>query len=655
MTNQRIVLTAILMCMVAVFFSSCQKDRLRPQEAESTQNSGSDRYWDRFNEFGPKLQAAFSYAVEDPTFSFQIVDLTQEMRTGDYEILLPEFLASEMRDGRSTREFFLEKSAGLFTVEELDDFMASYPSTLVAVRGNPASWLTTDYVAPVMFVPHGFDQQSPTIAAQRMGQRLTLDLTTRFKDAVVGIQMSERHDLAGNLILPQPHDVLAKTAQPNLGLDDVSSGPAIQALCNPEPSSCPSLLPTVNSFSATPENGGVKLEWNISDFPVNWCRWGRIRIKRYNPDGSFNIFASGADQPNFRMDPSGGPNVTYTYEIDCYIAYQDPTGTFPTNWTKCSANNNLLTATAVYPSTGPTVDSYRGINQSGSSIRYDWSAPTGAVINEYRIRRATNSGYVTLNSSLPPSTTSYFWNPIPSSFAGQMVETQIQYRAGGPWQGSFFDRSFVPYRNPNQPFKFYGIRIDDISDYDFDETNLAGAPEIRLTALQANAAETPIILTETFLPMTPCIRDSTIYLFPFNIPYTFTYSTGNYYPSGSPNGYTILGSWNSDLAGSAIRVRTLETDLNVVRVTEQTNTTTREENLSAKFGFKLLEENLGIDIGTESTWKNTTTEKILYPVDDLPISDNVVYYHENPTTIVGNQLFGNISFTDRCANLQNNL
>ncbi len=651
MKNQRILSWALLLGLL-IFVSSCQKDRLVPTEAQSAESGGTDGFWEGFNKMGPRMEQAFSYAVKDELFAFQVVDMTQEMRTGDFEILLPEFFASQMHDGRNTKEVFLKSAEGIITPEELDEFLVQYPSALVAVRGNPKSWLLTDYTAPVMFLPHGFNERSETIQASRLGEKVTLDLTKPFQDAVVAIHISERHDLAGNRIIPTNNEVLTKTSQPGLNLNDVNPGGAgVQAFCAPEPTSC--TQPTITSFTATPENGAVKLQWTASGFSTSLCNWGRIRIKRYNPNGTTTNWLRFVDDGNLFYDNSGGPNVTYTYEIDLYIAYKSNSSTNPGNWETCRATNNLQQRTAVYPApTGP-VDTYRGTNQASNSIRYDWSAPTGASISEYRIRRATPSGYVTLATGLSGFTTSYFWNPGPASFPGQMIETQIQYRSAGSWQGAFFDRTYASYRNPGQPFKYYGIRMSDVTAFEFNENNTTGAPEIRLVALQANAAETPIILAETFLPMSPC-TETEIIILPWFGAYPITRNTGYFFPTDAPDGFTILSSWNSDLAGSAIRIRTWETDLNVPRVTEQTNVNSNETNLSAKFGFKLFKA-IGVDIGVESTWKNTTTEKILFPVDDLPIADNLVYYHENPTTVVGTQLFGNINFSNRCTNLENNL
>ena len=447
----------------------------------------------------------------------------------------------------------------------------------------------------------------------------------------------------------------ADRISPSVGASDLDNATPL-AFCDPEPTSCLSGNAFIASFTATPQNGGVLLSYSLSNFPTSLCSWGRIRIRRLNPNGSYTNFLRYADDPTLFYDNSGSPNVNYTYTINVYSAYIQPNG----QWQTCPAINNLRTANATYPGAGGVVDSYKGANLSNSTVRYDWYPPSGVSINEYRIRKSTNSGY-TLLSNVSGTTTDYFYS-YPSSDRGKKIETQIQYRSAGFWQGNFFDITYGSYRNPGQPFKYYGVRMDDVSAYDYGESPLFGAPEIRITATQANAAENTIVLENTFLPMSGCTVTETVFYFdPWTgAVFSFTYerNIGYFYPTSAPSGYILLSSWNSDLSGSAVRVVTKETDINVPVITNQTNTTSTETKVNAKFGFKLPKGLGNADLGVESTWKDASEVKVKYPVDDLPLGDRIIYYHDPLAVVRGIELFGTLSSSNvssTCINLQSYL
>lgn len=218
----------------------------------------------------------------------------------------------------------------------------------------------------------------------------------------------------------------------------------------------------------------------------------------------------------------------------------------------------------------------------------------------------------------------------------------------------------------------------DVQAFEFSESPLYGAPEIRLTALQSNAAESTDMPAQTYLPMSGCLDaiqvEQVVWSFnfwpfnpfnPFNpfeppitstvIEVTLNVNSGYYYPSDAPNGYEILDIWNPDLYGSAIKVTLKETDIGVPIVTGQTNTSSTEVAVKAKFGFKLFKV-IGSEIGVESTWKDATSTMIRYPDSDLDIEvDKLIYYHEPRILTKGRALFSNQQFSDQCAALRANL
>lgn len=632
------------------FFSSCQKEKSFDPASEHLPASANQ--WQDYDRFGPLLENSISLCAADHGFAFQLFSLTQSRPTGDFEALLSDFTSMELPDGSTVKDLIISKSEGKIKGEQLDAFLQQYPSVIVGLRGNPSSWLKEDHLPPVKFVPYAFERQRTKCIALQNGNPVQLDLTRGFEEAVIAIHLSERHDNAGNPLVQQPQATRPGRIQPSISAGDLGNAVPL-ASCGPEPTECPDPLPVINSFTATPQNGGMLLSYSIANFPTTLCTWGQVRIKRLNPDGSLTEFLRNADDPNNFYDNSGNPNIVYTYTLDvCIFFYNNRAD----RWENCPATNNFQSVSATYPEAGSLVESFVGSNVSNSVIRYDWYPPNGNPINEYRLRRSTPNGYVTV-ANLTGSATDYFYT-YPSADKGEQVRMQIQYKAAGFWQGNFFDVSYGSFRNPGQTFKYYGLRMDDLSAFDSGESPLFGGPEVRLTALQANASETSIVLEETFFPMTACTQKITQSIVdPFNnTVYTveIDVATGYYYPTPAPNGYPILNAWDSDLAGSAIRVITKETDFNEPVVTSSSTTVSNETTLNGKVGFK-FKEILTAEVGVTSTWKNSSTVNVRYPDGDLPLGDRIIYYHDHPTTVRGKELFGNITFGDNCQNLSDNL
>lgn len=659
--------SAMLLCMLAVILFSCQKEGPVPLTASGATLQSNPNREAEYARIGGDLEAGFSYAVQDLMFKSLLVYLTQQKVDGDYEVLLSDLLAVPVQTGGTALDYFLSRSNESIARRDLRALMDDHPSTIVAVRGNPENWLNGTAIPTVKFVPTGFSETTKMTTGTRNGTSVALDLSTAFTEAVIVIMKSERHEDNGNLFVSQNANQFQRQAGPGVNASDVTGPIQLKTASDPEPTACPATLPTITSFTAVQENGGLKLSYAASDFPTTLCNWGRIRITRTNPDNSTVSWFRTADQPRFFTDPGGYPNVTYTYEINVYVAYvESSTG----NWFTCPATNNLMTVSAQYPAFGSLVESLTGTNMSSSTIRYDWLPPENGVAEKYRLRRATVNGYVPLdpgNLEIDGLETDYFYNTIPVSLRGTLVETQIQYKSIGGWQGNFFDRTYASHRNAGEPLYFNGVRMNLLA-FENTESALFGAPEIRLTALQATAAAATTTPVQTFIPMSGCTTPiqviewnwtPTFFFFfllpPIPVLVTYDINTGFYYPSGSPGGYEILDAWNADLYSSAVTVTLKETDLNVPVITQTTNTQSIAVTPSASFGFKIGKGEAS-SVGISSTWSDATATIVRYPVDDIDIEVNkIIYYHEPRVLPKGRALFSNQSYQDQCKALGDNL
>ena len=623
--------------------------------------------WDGFNQKGPNLEMAFSMALSDEYLSKLIILMAYERTNGDTEILLSDLLAVPLKAGGTAANYIEVQSRGNITALELNDFAATYPSTIVAIRGNPVSWLQGTHQPPVKFVPYDFSEQTTSTTALQAGSPVTLDLSRPFSDAVVVLMKSERHNERGELVPQSGQAAGGRMASPQISASDVGGNGVLSALsCDPEPTACPTVEPTLNSFSATTQNGGVFLTYNVSDWPSELCTWGRVKIDRLNPDGSIRTFWRFANEPTSFYDDTGDPNITYTYTAEAYIAFLSNA---TSGWVTCPSNPNTISSTVTYPAAGAIVDTYEGSNQASTTIRYDWILPAGVFADKIRIRRSTASGFVTLDDNIPANTTSYFYTDVPSHFRGQRVETQIQYKASGPWQGAFYDRTFASFREPGEPLYFNGIRMD-LTEHEYSENPLYGSPEIHLSALQANVSGGTNEIVSQYLPMSGCQQQTpttvvvpSITFWPFGIFFisfnleTIILETNNglFYPTEAPEGYPILNSWDSYLFSSAVTVNLFESDAGVPSTTGTTTTQTESHQVSANVGIKKGILEVG-SVGVTSDWEEAVETTVEYPVDPLPVgASRLIYYHEPRTLVKGTALFSTQAYSTYCQVLQHHL
>ena len=651
----------LLVALFALALSACKKEEPMSMAAAELE-SDKPNPWEGFNNKGPDLEMTFSLAIADDNLSKLIVLMAYQREDGDTEVLLSDLLAVPLKAGGTVADYIAALSRGNSTAADLNDFAANWPSTIVAVRGNPVSWLQGSHTPPVKFVPYDFDESTRSTMATVAGSPVNLDCSQRFTEAVLVLMRSERYGHRGGGTASDQQNTGGRLAGPQIGASDVGGPSVLSAVCDPEPVACPAVEPTLNSFTATAQNGGVLLSYNVSDLPSNLCSWGRIHFTRLNPDGSYRNWWRFADDPNSFYDDTGDPNITYTYTARAYVAFfSEATG----DWVTCPAAPNSISQTIAYPEAGALVESYQGSNQSSTSIRYDWNLPTGAFADKIRIRRTTSTGFVTIDDNIPATSTSYFYNNVPSQFRGQKVETQIQYKASGPWQGAFFDETYASFREPGEPLYFNGIRMN-LSTYEFAENPLYGSPEIHLSALQANIGGGTNEIATKYLAMTGCFDPTPVYVtissvpsWPFSMFYSSstTYAiileenNGLFYPTDSPEGYEILSSWNSDLFSSAITVTLLESDAGEVNPTTTTTTSTESVGVNAKIGVK--KEKIEVaSFGVTSDWEDATSTTVEYPTEALPVeADRIIYYHEPLMLVKGTALFSNRPILTNCSAL----
>lgn len=618
-------------------FFACKKDYFEPDKPQSSS------FMEAYDNFGPKLEHTISLCVKDIEFSIELVKATQQRLDGDFEFLLKDFVALKLPTNQMIKDFILETSNGTIVVEELDNFLEKYPSTIIAVRGNPISWLKESYVPPVKFLESTFNESSPSCVATLDGEAYELDLLKKFEDAVIAIRKSERHDLEGNLIILDER--IASRSNPSVDASEITDDNLYNPNCDPEPTNC-SLVPMVTVFTATPENLGIKLSYTISNFSEGLCSWGRVYIERLNPDNSSTTFVRFASDPTIFFDHSGIPGATYTYKIYAKIVYIKSDGS-PNLLTSCPESNSMV-ATATAPLvTFPLITSYLGTTNpdNGSIINYHWYPPEGVAIQKYRIRKLIDDNYQTVweTSNIYENFYSYSTNTH-----GEYIETQIQYQAlDGNWHGAFFDKSYSAFRVSGEPLKYYGLKMN-LSSYEYSngENLLNGAPEIRLLALQATSeseTSTPAVRAETILFTEACGEDQVIYVPIYDrledqIIFTSIHvfiSNGYYRTRDFPTGYPILNNWSSDLFGTVIRLTTKETDSPEVHLTTSSQTTTVTVGMSASIGTK----ELGI-FGVSTEFKSTEVYNYTYPESDLPIENKLIYYHDPRILNVSNQLVG---------------
>ncbi len=622
---------------LALVFQSCKKDKMSDiVDATDPMDHISSEALEAYDKFGIGLEKAIDLALESEIFKFSLMDLTLKKEMGDYETLMTTFLDHKTKKGIKMKDILLEHAIGIFDEEMLDNFLREYPALIIATRGNLISWAKNEYVAPVVFVHSGFDEKETAIKGLRQGESIEIKLDKKFKDAVVVMHISERHDALGNPIEPErlTSGSSVSIKEPSINMSGVEK--AGMVLCDPEPTSCSA--PTIDVFIAENINGGLRLTYEIDNFPSELCYWGFVTITRTGPDtdgdGELEIetFLRRADQSRVFYDITAVPNTEYTYEITATIKYlQNGIG-----WVYCNSENSLST-TITSGDILPRLDSFRGENYSSTQLNYLWTPPNDIPVTQYRLRVLTPNGYEEIPESpinVGSNNTILYNHPL--SYRGELVQMQAQYRtSSGIWSGDFFDKSFASFREPNQPLHWYGIRVPDVEAYElgtYGENLLYGAPEIRIFAIRGTGTvdekKSDVVLHKVVFTTPLCYEYIEIWNPFFGTYLTISISNGEYYADNSLKPIEILKYWENYLIGQAVKVVIKETDSPEINFDEGSNETTNETKLSAEVGIKAPVVGGGFgSIGIESTWTNAEEVSYVYPSSDIEIDLFDIYYH----------------------------
>lgn len=610
----------LLLCSILILFS-CEKDW-----EESEEVAFSKTELTAFDQFGGKLEQAFSIALVSPEMKQAIIEQTKEMKDGDYEVLLRDLLG-KAKQKSTLKDILMLSAEGLFTSEELNSFMEEHPSLIVAVRGPYGNWEHSHYIPPVVFIPSTFKESQRSISGTQNGVPVDVPIDQAFTEAVITVGISERHEKDGTLITDQFDFGIDNTGPTK---DDDDDGPQVHC---PFPSYCPSDDVILNSFNVAQWNGGFHLTYDISySHPLYFCPWLNINITRLNPDGTTKVFKRGGDQAHEFFDFDVNPNLVYVYQLEVFYVYGSSY-----NAPHYSCHYSSAIATEVSTSAGPSIHTFRGQNYNDHTINYSWSPPSigndPVPVYEYKLSYWDGDSFVE-EAILGGAVTEYSFN-YPTSDRGKKVRMMIQYRAGGgPFQGNFQDVTYGSFRNENMPLYFLGMNLHQPELYeagDYIESPLYGFPEFRILAYQGGANSSTQIVKNVVRNTTRCS------------------SSDFYYPIIPVN----IIDWQRDIIASSIRVKITETDILDAVVDASATNEVFEASVEAEVGFKATlggVVDIGASIGVESSWQNGTAVTYNYPTSDIPIGVYPIYYHEPLRVHRGNALFNSTNTACQIAN-----
>ncbi len=632
---------------------SCQKDRFElddaPAGAAASINSIATT---SFNSFGEKLEEAFSTAMTNQMVKISIMELTKDLPTGDYEVLLSTLLNLELKGAdQGVKAAILTEGDGLFTEAELDQFVTDFPATIVAVRGPWQGWASEDNVPPVLFVPADLDDDVKQLTGLRNGVAQDFSAEETPDHAVITIQLSERHDNQGRLIGTLGEENVK--SMPSVNLSDNPTSPDAMLTCV-EPTSCPSGLVTINSFDASIVNNAIWLSWDV-DVPAGVCAdWVKIRITRTNPNGSiWTLYSTAGGFPGM-YDNSATPNTQFTYTMQAYVAYlSDVTN----DWVTCP-RDNAGPVTIESPGFAEPHESFVGQNMNNTTIRYQWLPPENGA-SEYKLSAWNdNSNSFQQIAILNGNTFAYNYTH-PTSLRGDLVTMKIQHRASTyAWQGDFVDQSYASFRNPNEPLYFHGMNVPNWEELEqsTEEHWWWGAPEFRVITLQSRPNGSAVEVSHIVTPTERCriiVGYITRYFMGYAYQEPIVSHTTFFRPTTGP--LTLLNQWDNALFGTKLNIHIHETDLMEVTTTSTTTTTTTSggfsltlKDLTPKIFGSKVKKLLSFGLGVKSEWSTTEKVTITYPTSDHKIFDNFIHYHDERELIINGAAFGASIPEDDC-------
>jgi len=655
MMKRKLIPLCTLLLLLMAMVQSCRKDSL-PDFREGSK-SGQIEDFGQYDRFGALLEQSISLALEDDYFKFPLIKLTQEKRQGDYEVLLSALLDHQTSNGTKVQDVLLEKAGDLFTEDQLDDFMNQYPSLVIATRGDLENWLDGSYYPPVVFVPSTHKEFSvDEIKGSLKGAPTMVDLSKHhFEEAVIALHLSERHNRSAVAFdyTPEPGKDLfgnsIKRRSPNVNL----SGPGVAAMmsCEPEPTTCPDVPPSIADFSVESFNGHFWIDYEVENLLSSYCYWGVVEITRLGPDGVKVIRKFAHDTETAFWDPYPiTPNGEYKYTIKTHVWFFEPGPPQPNPEIVCEGLPNGFEFNLEAPEATALVNTFIGTNESNETIFYDWLKPENTPVYEYQLR-VKESNQLTPVATLPANQTNYFYNH-PESARGSKVDMYIRYRnsVASDWSDDFFDRTFASHRNADEPLQLYGVHVPNPEEYElsgFGEEELYGAPEIRLFAVQGDATGETVQKAKTVIFMEACAKGRKKLDDPTEPGTTISVTTpDNSYFKDKSGPTQILAAWNNALVGTAIKIETYETDNSEINFEQGSTgqTSTRSTKLKGEFGLKATIKIAEISriIGIESSWetKEESELEFSFPDEDIDFQLDDIYYHEERVLKRGKILYG---------------
>lgn len=651
-------LGASLLALLAVF--ACEKD-----PDINTSQPIIDQQMKMYESFAPKLEKGISVAIMNEAFKGAVIAATKPQKMGDTEALLRDILA---REEGTVKNILEDAGNSWFTPQELDDFLVEYPSMIIGVRGSYSSWENEQHLPAVAYVPVNFNEKSTSIKGSRSGEAITIALDQPFTDAVLAIRLSERHDRSGKPVRfaesynPRPVGWKSGDRDTREGTDDGNDNSEKDTRnegdegCITE-EACAAL--NIVAFSAVPEEGCIQLSYTIANPPLICERYLRVEIDRLNPDGSITkIVRTGHAEESFR-DCHINPGVTYFYMIQVTVRLpheaasiiHDLEGniyaTRPSDFPECPFVSFPSVLTVEAPEFGDRLDSFVGQNFNNETIYYTWEPPsTGGW--QYRLSYWNGLEYVE-EAILPDPTqdpsdfeTAYLFNH-PISDRGQLVRMKIQYRPNGQahWQGDFYDETYASHHNSEESLFFYGMELPNVDLLEQGvESPINGNPEFRLIAVRGLSSGTDEPRSDVFRQ---------IFTLTERCP-----GTDFFHPI---NGPLHIVDWDNDLFGSAITCHLYETDESEVRIDGLTVENTIAKDFNAQVGVKFFigddgtsngDQNpgngnngsSGINLGISTTHRDVTKQTIDFPIFDVELGVDIIYYHEERTRARGNRYYG---------------
>lgn len=630
-------IAGLFLCLLGCL--ACEKDNYSDDFTPAKEPQSMENY----EHFAPVLQEVISKAVTDVAFKTPLLQMAREERYGDTEVLLADLL-----DDGAAREAMLAAAEGRFTAAELDQFLVEYPSMIIGVRGDMNSWVKNQHIPPVAYVPVDFNESDTSIKGSLQGKTVVIPLDRAFADVVIALRLSERHD---RYAVPYTeYNNLETVTHESVEKDGVLPGaPPVDPPndCVP-PNNCMTL--GIESFSGIPKNGCVELSYGFYGTFVNSnqvCQdYLKIMITRLNPNGSFTRYYRTGSDPDKFYDCNVNPNVHYFYTLEAWVSYEHSEGQV----VECDEVSSGIVQVKA-PPFGPVLNSFIGENWDNSTIHYTWQPPDNVTIWQYRLSYWNGQEYVEEkvlpdpdDQDGPSNFVTEYDFPHDDDDRGEAVRMRIQYRPGaGVWQGDFYDETYASYRNPAQPLYFYGIELSNVELYEQGiENPINGTPEIRIIIAEGHEGsgdDPPTATLGTAIIPTSRCADTDFYYWENQVPFPiFSNSNGD--------------GWSNDLTGSAITVSLFETDGGDAVVEAEIETTDISREHSAQVGFKLKLSNgidpnssdddsgIGVQYGWSQSWKETTKTTTEYPISDVALGADVIYYHEPLMLQRGNRFYG---------------